>query len=295
LLTRKYLLLSVGVIASLLVLTAIEGAATGGGDPLPSFGVEMPPRECTVSLPSGLGNVTIQAGPHDEHDGLAEIFPIPDACPPGVGLPVGQCLKWTYQWIFPRGAATLVDALVSIDTDITVLASDPSGATISRIIPVIAEGERVLKFNATTNTFKASYWTPPGVGPGTLTAGFVAKKGFWPLAGRCALAGADDRITGPDLPVTTQVIDQVGDCLIQRTIGARGCTVKILVVEQPSDPEDSEDPEVCTVEENLDLMIAGSTKPSIAIGCGTQITDTGGSKRYCYPTPTGKMTCITVR
>jgi hypothetical protein len=203
----------------------------------------------------------------------------------GEALPVGQCLKWTYRWIFPGGTVTPLEALVSVDTDITVLASDPGGATISRIIPVTVEGERFLKFNATANTFTASYWTPPGVGPGTLTAGFVAKKGFALLPGRCALVGADDRITGPDLPVTTQVTDQVGDCVIQRTIGARGCTVEILVV-PPSDPE------VCTVEKGLDLMIDG--KPSIAIGCGTQVTDLGGSTRYCYPTPTGKMTCITV-
>lgn len=291
-LTRKHLLLYVGVVASLLGLTAIEGAATGGGEPLPSFGVETPPRECTVSLPSGLGSVTIQAGPDAESDDLAENFPIPDPCPPGMGLPVGQCLKWTYRWMFPRGAVMPLEALVSVDTDITILASNPSGATISRIIPVIAEGERVLKFNATANTFTASYWTPPGVGPGTLTAGFVAKKGLWPLAGRCALAGADDRIIGPDLPVTTQVTDQVGDCVIQRTVGARGCTVKIQVV-PPSDPA------LCMVEpEDFVLTIStvgGEPSPSIAIGCGTQVSDLGGSTRYCYPTPTGKMTCITVR
>jgi hypothetical protein len=177
--------------------------------------------------------------------------------------------------------------MVSVDTDITILASDPGGATISRILPVTAEGERFLTFNATANTFTASYWTPPGVGPGTLTAGFVAKKGFMHLPGRCALAGADDRLAGPDLPVTTQVTDQVGDCLIQRTIGARGCTVKIELV-PPSDPE------VCEVKlEDFVLTIGG--EPSIAIGCGTQVTDLGGSRRYCYPTPAGKMTCITVR
>jgi hypothetical protein len=288
LLTRKYLLLSVGVVASLLVLTAIEGTATGGGEPLPSFGVETPPRTCTVSLPLGLGSVKIQAGPDDEEsDGLAKNFPMLAPCPPGEGLPVGECLKWTYRWIVPSGALTLLDALVSVDTDITVLASDPSGATISRIIPITVEGERVLTFNATANTFTASYWTPPGVGPGTLTAGFVAKKGWGHPAGRCALAGADDRITGPDLPVTTQVIDQVGDCVIQRTVGARGCTVMIEVVSAPPPPAE------CEVKSDLDLTIDGVL--SSAIGCGTQVTDTGGSKRYCYPTPTGKMTCIIVR
>jgi hypothetical protein len=274
LLTRKYLLLSVGVVASLLVLTAIEGTATGGGESLPSFGVKTPPRECTVSLPLGLGSVTIQAGPDDsESDGLAKNFPIPDPCPSGVG----QCLQWTYRWIFPGGALTPVDALVSVDTDITILASDPSGATIPRIIPVTAEGERFLKFNATANTFTASYWTPPGVGPGTLTASFVAKKGIIPFPGRCALAGADNQIANPNLAVTTQVIDQVGDCSIQRTIDAQGCTVGIQV--------ESGD---CTVTEAV-LEIDGLGP--IAVGCGTQIT-AEGSTRYCYPTATGKMRCV---
>jgi hypothetical protein len=181
-----------------------------------------------------------------------------------------------------------LEVLVSVDTDITVLASDPPGATISNIIPITAEGERFVKFITTPTplSFTKSHWTPTGVGVGTLTAGFVAKKSTGlplPLAGRCALAGADDRVVLPNLAVTTQLTDQVGDCSIQRTIDAQGCTVQIVL--QSGCTEDT------TITEE---SVAVGANTAIAIGCESRITATG-SQKYCYPTTTaGLVKCITI-
>ena len=114
---RTYLLFSI-VVAIALLLAASGLRATGDcpPTPLPSPGVATPPRDCTISISSDK-TVKIVAGPGSGSDGLATNFPIPQKCPDGIT----DCLKWEYQWTFTN--ITPTEALVSVDSDITVLAS----------------------------------------------------------------------------------------------------------------------------------------------------------------------------
>ncbi len=83
---------------------------------LPSPGVATPPRECTINVwTDGTKNIKIEAGPG--LSGLADQFPISTFCP-GTQNP---CLQWQYRWTFTN--VTPIEALVSVDSDITVLSS----------------------------------------------------------------------------------------------------------------------------------------------------------------------------
>jgi hypothetical protein len=261
------------LVIGLMGFTAIKVTAT-----LPSLGVETPQRDCTVSVIGG--SVKIQAGP----DGMSPPvgpFPIPDPCPS-----TGEdCLKWTYKWTVTGAGLSLSKVGISVDTDITIFASSPAGATIDPFIPFVAEGERLLRYSVpgTPTTFTASFWTPAGVGPGTLTAGVLVKKGFLFLPGRCALAGADNQVTQTRIAVTTKTIDQAGPCTLEITKDAQGCTVQIIVLDESEE-------DACNVFDNVAVSVGGFTPH--AISCDTKITAPPGDTRFCYPKPTGSMICV---
>jgi hypothetical protein len=172
------------------------GSASATEEPLPSPGISAPARECTATMKLGntvLASVKITAGP-DGVGGLATQFPQPDTCAGPV-----PCVRWDYKWevLSPPSGVVLNNALVSVDSDVTISASNPAGAMVTKSLPPIflvdTDGERFLRFGTgNVTTFSGSYFTPPGILPGTLTAAFTGKKGFVPVFARCALAGADN-------------------------------------------------------------------------------------------------------
>jgi hypothetical protein len=141
-----------------------------------------------------LAQVKIEAGPAFP-SGLATVFPVPAVCTVG-GQPE-PCLRWEYRWSVQTSGVSLENGLLSVDSDVTIHASDPAGATVTKslpsIFPVDTDGERFLKFGTgNVTTFTGSYFTPASILPGTLTAAFTGKKGAIPTFARCALAGADN-------------------------------------------------------------------------------------------------------
>lgn len=231
------------------------------------------PRECLIKVCDGVF-VTIQAGPALGNSGLSDVFPIPSSCS---GSP---CLQWQYRWTFPSGVTPL-EALTSVDTDVTVLMADPV-AQVARIIPITAEGERYLKFAASGSAFVASYYTPTDVKPGTLTAGYTGKKGIWPVAGKCALAGADDLI-----------IQQNQAVIAEQTYALEGCTVAFQVA-----PDNKVIPGTIRIVEGENCTTSETTSPIhvdgdpiIFVGA-VQFTQEGSCK-YCWTNTTGGATCST--
>jgi hypothetical protein len=134
------------------------------------------------------------------------------------------------------GSPSFTQGALSVDNDIAVLAA-PGGA-VSNFLNTISlgEGERFLKYNGSGTSFNATYWTPLDAEPGTLTAAFAAKKGFIPLLGRCALAGADrPPSSNPDAAVLVAAAEQAGQCVVNIFRGPDGAIVKIeLAVGSPS-------------------------------------------------------------
>lgn len=274
--TRKLLPMCAPVIAGLTVLAATDVTAAG----LPSPGASQPPpRECPITVDGG--SVRIQA--LDETGGITGGFPIPRSGDVCAGL--GSCLEWRY--LFTYTGLTPQKAALAVDTDITVQACKPA-CQVTKLVPLVSEGERSLVFNANATSFTASYFTPVGVGPGTMTASFVARKGTWLRAGLCALAGADSLIAGPnaavDQVVRSELRSETGAilCTVDRTIDAEGRTIALQVVPGTGD---------CTVVTDL-VELRTASGAALSINGTAQLTF-GGSHIYCFAsTTTGKMTCV---
>jgi|WetSurSiteA1Bulk_404760.scaffolds.fasta_scaffold00400_11 hypothetical protein len=279
---KVYILFSI-VVAIAMLLSASEVIATEDFTSFPSPGISAPLRECTISVLGG--TVKIQAGPNlSEGGGLSTQFPIPYTCVGDAICPCGDsssCLQWQYRWaITGCDNASLVTALVSVDSDITVLSSDSLGAKVSKIIPILAEGERFLTFPVSGGTtFTASYFTPVNVTPGTLTAGFAGKKGWLPLLGRCALAGADS--------VIVQKNQAVAD---EQTFHLEGCTVAFKVdiggKVIPNTMHIIDGKENCTFEgdtngleiDGLEVVFVGSVQFTLPGSCSYCFTNTAGGR-----------------
>lgn len=277
--TRKLLLSCVLVIAGVAWFAATEVIAA---DPLSPAVTQPPSRECTI--PAGTGSsVTVQAGP-DGAGGLAPNFPLPQSGEICAGL--GSCLEWRY--LFTYTGLTPQKAALTVDTDITVQGCNPA-CQVTQRVPLVSEGERTVVFNATTTALTVSYSTPLGVGPGTMTASFVAKKGTWPRAGLCALAGADSLIAEHNVEAVDQVVrstlrTEAGEvlCTVDRIIDAEGRTTALQVVE----------PATCTRVTDLVELRNASGAPALFIGGDVQITFEG-SHKFCWAsTTTGQMICV---
>ena len=215
---RTYLLFSI-VVAIALLLATSEVRAVVTPYPL-SPGVATPPRECTINGWGGV-IVKIEAGPATG-PGLSTQFPLTDICVPPGQLEGQPCLKWQYRWSIIAGSASLKEALVSVDSDITVLkATTP--VHVSKIIPIMAEGERFLAFPTSLTSFVAEYWTPLNVTPGTLTAGFVGNKLF--LMGRCDLAGANNVTVQPFQAVPNLAFYPLPGCLVSFAVDSKGMPI----------------------------------------------------------------------
>jgi hypothetical protein len=276
------------VVAIALLFTASGVRATEVSPSLPSPGVSSPPRECTMSVLGG-ATVQIQAGPNlSEEGGLATQFPIPVTCGEG-SCPCGsdsKCLKWQYRWtITGSESASLLTGMVSVDSDVTVYSSDPSGAQVSKIFPILAEGERFLTFQVGGGqTFTGSYFTPVNVTPGTLTAGFVGKKGFFPLAGRCALAGANNVLLSKNQPEPEEQQYRLQGCTIAFQVASDGRVIPgtIRIVQDTGGQ--------CTLFESTQPITVDGTE-TIFVGAATFTVP--GSCSYCFTNTYGGRTCST--
>jgi hypothetical protein len=285
-LTRKQILWCAVALAGLTVWAAAAVHAENGDDPIATPVPIL--RECTIQAgDSEDDNVRILAGPAgsgcdlDNGASLAPNFPVKETCPSPF---TGECLKWEYRWCHNFYGESSLKDFVSFDSDLTVLKSNPSyGVSVSSFgndnapLELDGAGERFLTFNSSYDEFEAKFWTRPGIDVGTVTAGFEYSEYSNTF---CRIAGADNLISNPQLAQTTQVVDQVGPCSITRTVSAQGCTVEIDVGESG-----------CTLEPEAFLQIDGEN--SLAVSCDTQVTVIG-STRYCYPTSTGKMKCVTL-
>lgn len=240
-----------------------------------SAGVAAPPRECSIRAWEGV-YVKIEAGPA-ESGGLSDTFPVPTTCPDG------PCLQWKYRWIFPAGITPL-EALASVDSDITVLVTDPS-AEVSRIIPITAEGERFLKYAASGPQFTASYYTPPNVTAGSLTAGYVGKKSVLPVAGKCLLAGADNVVTQQNQAVADEQTYRMEGCTVAFKVASDNKVIPgtIRIVEESSGG-------TCTLSETFEPITVDGT-PIIFVGA-VQFTQEGSCK-YCWTNTFGGSSCST--
>lgn len=191
---NKCLLTYAVAVTAFMVFANPVARATEEG--LPSPGVT-PDRVCEAKM-GALATVKIEAGPGLKSE-LDTEFPRTGPCPEGVGT--GSCSEWVYRWTVLQPEGTLItNALVSVDSDVPIFASDPPGATvvgdIPGIIPVATNGERFLMFPVSNlTTFTGSFLTPANITPGTLTAASIGKKGSLPRFARCpfGIAGADNR------------------------------------------------------------------------------------------------------
>ena len=233
------------------------------------------PRECTIS--AGTGSVRILAGPDaSQASGLAAIFPVPEPCP---APHTGMCQRWDYEWIY--SGLNPSHSVLSVDTDIMVVSaaptavpSAPPGGDSSTGGCQNAGGEVCLRFNANSETFFATYWTPLNVVSGSRTAGFQSgnRKGF------CSLAGADGTIGDPQLSTTNQITTTTLGCTVVWTLSADGCPVAAETF-TPG----------CTIK-HTDLGLATNTA-----SCATEL-NVPGSEQVCrWNSLLRTYTCVTVQ
>jgi hypothetical protein len=299
---KIYLLFSVVVsIALLLAAFGVSTASISDGcntlPGLPSYAVPVT-RQCQINLNAAKTQyVTILAGPDSSQpNGLANQFPIPckNGDPNNINCVCGDptlipyCLQWQYQWTL-TGGGSLTNALTSAATDVTVFASNPSGATVLQ--PLIAMGERFINFpiSGKPTTFTGSYYTSPNITPGTLTAGFTGINGFWPLLGRCALAGAENLTVPANLATPanqTQTFSIPGPCVFSVSVDPTTGKVIPNTIRLISGSETD-----CSIIETTSITVDG--KPVINIGAG-QWTELG-SCSYCFANGIGGKTCTTCK
>jgi hypothetical protein len=155
-------------------------------------------------------------------------FPLTEFCPSDFGTG-GLCKKWEYKWtISGSGSPTFLNGAISVDSDIAVLAA--LGGSVTNILNTISvgEGERFVKFTGSGTSFSKTLWTTLDAEPGTLTAAFLGKKGILPLAGRCALAGADrPPAFSPDAATLVASAEQAGVCQVDVFRDPAGKIVRI--------------------------------------------------------------------
>jgi hypothetical protein len=283
---KRIYVLFFAIAAVALLLAASVVRATGDGTPFPSPGVSEPPRQCAIDAGFGSIKVTvkIEAGPG------TDLFPVNDTC--GESKP---CLRWDYRWTITAGPTgfNLTDAVASVDTDITVLAGTGT-VKVSKLLDFlnIGEGERFLDFTASGTTWTASYWTPLNVTPGTLTAGFLVKKGFLPLAGHCALAGANNVVLEPYQPVPSLSYNQLPGCLVSFAVDKNGNPIPYTCFAQGAgcEPPATEGPAPCS---ESDMKIDGEP---LLYGSPMQWTVEGPSScTTCWRNTAGGKTCVTTQ
>ena len=276
---KTYILLS--IVFAVIVLFAASEVRAGGTTPYPlSPGVAVPPRDCTIDAGGGV-KVHIEAGPAD----LSPQFPLAGMCGP-TGGPYQPCLRWIYRWTVTGTNASLVEALVSVDSDITVLdAKTP--VHISKILGIVnvGEAERFLDFPTSGTKFVANYSTPANATPGTLTAGFIGKKGLLPLVGRCQLAGANNVVLQPNQAVADMQTFQTPGCTVAFSVGPDG---KVI----PDTIQITAGTDNCTTTETIEpLDIDGI--PVVYIGSAQMTLQ--GSCSYCWVNTSGGKTCTTCK
>ncbi len=99
-----------------------------------------------------------------------------------------------------------------------------------RLFQSSPKGSAFLNFQRRGTIFDADYFTPVNVTPGTLTAGYVGKisttlfgKTIWlPVAGRCALAGADNVVLQQNQAVADEQTYRAGDCVVAFRVNSEG-------------------------------------------------------------------------
>jgi hypothetical protein len=249
-----------------------------------------PPRQCAVAV--GNNQVVITAGP-DESGQPAAPFPELVTCPGFTGFS-GDCLRWRYRYESMNGS-NLSLSMVTVDSDVEIRgATGPNETTAAGVsigdpgdgasefrIAVNVHDVRVVKFsNESSAVGVGNVFTSTNVGVGSVTAG--SKQGN--RQGFCRIAGADNVLSFGvgQIAITTQVIDDLGGvCAIIRTLDEKGCTLGIQLAEG------------CPVGTTIaaeTLSLNGGEQ--VGVSCSTQITFFG-STRYCYPSSTGQMICVT--
>jgi hypothetical protein len=297
------LLAASGVKAATATPALNEGCNTLPG--LPSFAVPVA-RSCQIYLNAlKTQYVTIQAGPDltinptvTNPFPLANQFPIPVPNPAACldGTQPSQCLcdkanstcnQWQYKWTL-SGGGSLTNAMTSAASDVTVFSSNPATATVFQ--PLLALGERFLSFPVRNQTtFTASYYTPPNITAGTLTAGFTGINGLKPLIGRCALAGAQNLTVPANLAtpsIQTQTFTIPGPCIfslsIDPTTGKVVPNTTTLLTGSAS---------YCQLVETNSLVVDGKPVINISAGQWTEL----GSCSSCLANGFGGKTCVTCK
>jgi hypothetical protein len=235
-----------------------------------------PPRECTIPVGS-TASVRIIAGPDTSApNGVGPVFPIMEPCPaPFTGI----CRKWEYEWIYK--GLNPSHAVVAFDADVKVLAAVPTATVIPQIsgdsstgYGANVAGEVGLRFNSNAETYFARFWTPVGVGLGTVTAGFQAGKN----RGYCAIAGADNLFGDPALSLTSRIETSTLGCTVVWTLSPDGCPLTAEVTEG-----------ACTVK-HTDLGLN-----EIAVACSTEVKVPGSEQVCRYNSLLRTWTCVVVQ
>lgn len=277
--TKKRLLFGAAVMAIVGLFAATDVTASE----FPSEGIPFE-RDCTIDVRGG--SVVVTAGFNGDPEAV-----FPRLIETGTECPDGPpCLGWDYRWeIIGLPGFVFRDTDVSASTDITVLGCDPN-CNVQKGFPIAAEGERLLDFDPwRVRQFEATYYTPVGVRPGTMTAAFVAKKKWWKKRfGTCPIAGAKEVGQEQELPTTLSVFENVvfneaGDtCEIERKIDLLNCQIgeEIIHTDCPNGNITKET-----------LVVDGDAASSVS--CKLVFRQKSSPIRYCWPNSAGSMTCLT--
>jgi hypothetical protein len=244
-----------------------------------------PPTSCTITIGSNQVAVTTPS-----------TFPEPVSCPaaPGFG---SDCLKWSYT--FTRTGGNVDHAGTTVDSDVTPIVATVGGGETETPAVIGAPGAgdtvlnlakgvqdvRVVRYSPSpASQIVGNVYTSASARVGTVSA--AARVGF--AINSCAIAGPDNIVPAAGkIALTTRVIDQVGQCTIERTLDAGGCTVEINVLQAP-------DGVTCSVDsEPRDATLGGTGETLSGAECTNKITF-GSNTRYCYTGTTGRLTCVSV-
>jgi len=257
-------------------------------------------RQCTDSR--NLFNVTAGAG-----GDAAAVFPrlITSESPNnGSECPGGPpCLGWDYRWKATSNLEAKYgfnELLVSAATQVTVLGCG-AGCHAHTANPEAAE--HFLGFDvAGGRDFSATYYTPVGIGPGTMTAKFSANttgRGKKERErGTCLIAGASEVGQEQALPTTLSVFETVkcddagNTCTLERKVDIFGCQIDDQI-NLGADCDACPSPFTIDPNESFKVETGGGPVEATAVSCQLRFVQTGASFRYCYPNSVGSMTCIT--
>jgi hypothetical protein len=307
--------LRAGLIAAAVALVPLT-EAVGGGTTMTTTTSLLPyvpgpvSRVCDVTGSGGDDDyrtppvsARIIAGPlNGSLPDLTRPFPVAILPPESAtGCPVGmdKCLRWDYTWIYsvsnyPAVPPTPTYAVVAVDSDVNVSAATaPLPAVITSVrgdsvtgYGVNKAGEIGLRFPSSGQTFYASFFTPPGVGVGTMTAGFSAKKS----KGFCAIAGADnptvvDTVLSKPLTLTTTHNFTGGTCTAQWTQSPDGCVSEVVIV-----PPSAEGCQAVASQ-----VLGNTNSPITGATCPTEVGGGFGSTQTCkWNSMLRTFTCVSL-